>query len=298
MDYKQLVFFLKTAELEHMTKAATELQVSQPFLSRTIGELEQELGVKLFERVGRGIKLNEYGASFQQKVAYVFNELESAQKELQIMASNKQIPISIITNVGLYLPGLLKNMAITHPKVRTKIFSSRKRKIISSLKSGTVDFAVVATGVDNEPDIMTVPLIKDKAVLIHPKDHWLKDCTEVELERVVSEPMISVAKGFGTRDVIDQECVKANLEPNIIIETGDTSSIPEYVNNGLGIAFMPLSVLRRKHIYENQNVRISNYPMVGISYLAWNKRRFLSEIDKEFIEMAKRFFFELEKTTL
>ncbi|GAK40550.1 LysR family transcriptional regulator [Paenibacillus urinalis] len=95
MELLQLHYFRTVAQLEHMTKAAEQLRIAQPALSKTIARLEEDLGVPLFRRNGRQIRLNEYGRSFLQRVELVLSTLEEGRRELEDMAGLNQGRIEI-----------------------------------------------------------------------------------------------------------------------------------------------------------------------------------------------------------
>jgi transcriptional regulator, LysR family len=98
MNLLQLKYFLTVARCEHMTRAAEELHIAQPSLSKVISKLEEELGVLLFERVGRQIKLNHFGKAFLNRVERVFLELDNGKRELSDMSINESSYISIAAN--------------------------------------------------------------------------------------------------------------------------------------------------------------------------------------------------------
>ena len=117
MEMKHLIFFKTVAELEHMTKAAKQLDVAQPFISKTITELETELGVPLFDHVGRRIRLNSFGKLFYTRVQAIFFELHDAKKELADLAKKREHSVSIITNASLYICGLLSQLKKQIPDI-------------------------------------------------------------------------------------------------------------------------------------------------------------------------------------
>ena len=106
MELKQLIYFKRAAEYQHMTRAADSLGVAQPFLSKAISALEEELGVELFDHVGRNIRLNQNGECFYKRVSELLSGLEDACKEVQrLNAFAQNANISIGSNVALYMFG-------------------------------------------------------------------------------------------------------------------------------------------------------------------------------------------------
>ncbi len=242
MDIRQLMYFQKVAELEHMTKAAEQLQVSQPFLSRTIASLEEDLGVPLFDHGGRQIRLNEYGASFYRRTKKIFLELDDAQKELKDLALRKDQTVSIVTNTGLYMPGLLCRFRQDMPDVQFCQVSSPRHRISRILHDGEADFAITAPPLTDNPEFDTITLLNEKCVII--------------------------------RDLADHFFQTAGIQASIIIETSDTSAIPDYVKNGFGISFSPLSILRQHPLYQNgciDYITACSPDCIGTIGLTWKK---------------------------
>lgn len=118
MDLLQLKYFQTVARTEHITKAAEELHISQPSLSKVIARLEDDLEVPLFDRKGRQIKLNNYGKTFLRRVNRMFTELEDGKHELSDMRGNENNKISFALNVMSLFPELLKEYLKKFPHTR------------------------------------------------------------------------------------------------------------------------------------------------------------------------------------
>lgn len=294
MEMKQLIFFKRTAELEHMTKAAEQLMVAQPFLSKTIASLEEELGIKLFNHVGRQIQLNQYGVVFYQRVQNIFSELRDAQKELDNMAGHKEQEIFIVTNTSLYMPGMLTSFRRKYPTAQFHQASARRFRIIKMLHSGEADFAVCTPPLYEDPDLETTVLIHEVCPIIYPPDHWLKWRTGVNLKDVQNESFISAIAGYGIRDLAESFFQAADIHPKIIVESTDTSAVPNFVKNGLGIAFSPLTPLLKDPVLRTCYVKVIDPPCIGIVGLTWKRGRYLTRACKQFHDFATEYFASID----
>ncbi len=297
MDIRQLMYFQKVAELEHMTKAAEQLQVSQPFLSRTIASLEEDLGVPLFDHGGRQIRLNEYGASFYRRTKKIFLELDDAQKELKDLALRKDQTVSIVTNTGLYMPGLLCRFRQDMPDVQFCQVSSPRHRISRILHDGEADFAITAPPLTDNPEFDTITLLHEKCVIIYPSGHWLGGREQVLLRDLAKEDFICALRGFGIRDLADHFFQTAGIQASIIIETSDTSAIPDYVKNGFGISFSPLSILRQHPLYQNgciDYITACSPDCIGTIGLTWKKGHYLTCANRQFLDFAIHYFAGLD----
>src|SRR5690349_12115287 len=120
MELQQLKYFQTVARLQHFTRAAEELYISQPSLSRSIARLEEELGAPLFDREGRQVRLNRLGQTFLKRVERVFNELEVGQRELQDLIGPEKglVAVAFLHTVGVrLLPLLLSAFRAEHPNI-------------------------------------------------------------------------------------------------------------------------------------------------------------------------------------
>ena len=295
MELKHLHFFKRAAELEHITKAAEELSISQSFLSRTLAELQDELGVDLFDRVGRGIALNPCGKAFYSRAEKILNDIADAKKEVWDIHCAQESQINVVTNVGLYMPKLFKAISEIKPGISISQLSAKRRSMIKMLKSGESDFAICCPPLLEEAELETEILFFERGVIIYPEGHWLENRDEILLEEIKDETLISVAVGFGTRDALEEYFKMKNTHPRIALETGDTSSLFNYVALGLGIAALPYSIVLDHPVFQNRWVSVVDESGALGSRLSisWRKTLYMSETAKMFIGKAKEYFSEI-----
>lgn len=289
MELRHLQYFKRVAELEHLTKAANDLFVSQSHLSHVIIELETELGVQLFDRVGRGIRLNPCGKEFYHNIVKLFYEFEDSKKKIQEIHKRQSTQLTIVTNVSTYMPGLLKANKQNSPNLNIQQYSAKRRRIIRMLLDGDADFAICCPLLTEEPDLESLLLYTEQGVIVYPSDHWLKDRKSVSFEELKDENFISVSVGYGTRDMQDIYFKTAGIVANNSVETTDTSSIFNFVKDGLGIAVAPKSMTLRNADLCDNFVEIDEAPIATIG-LTWRKDHYLSEAGKAFFETTKAFF--------
>lgn len=285
MELLQLRYFQTTAKLEHITKAAQELNVSQPALSQTISRLEEDLGVPLFNREGRNIYLNDFGKAFLNRVNRIFQELNDGKRELLDLQESLEQSISITIALPYILPHLIVDFLKIYPKIKINqsIANTNEMKIL--LENSEVDFCFFTEEIHGE-EIEWVTLIEEEIFLSVPPNHHLATRTSISLEEVANETFINRTSGYGFRDLTDQFCAQAGFKPYTPIELEEAGAILRLVEMGMGLSFTPeLSLLR----YSSPNtVEIPiTYPVckrtIGI---AWNKNRFLNKsaiVFKEFI---------------
>ena len=293
MELKQLLFFKRTAELEHMTKAASELMVSEPFLSKSISELEKSLGVELFDHVGRRIVLNPCGRTFYQRVVTILCEIEDAKKELRNISYSQQTFLSVVTNVSQYMPSLLKLIMEKKPGMKIRQLSAPRRDIVNMLLNGEVDFAICSPPIKENVEMKTLHLRFEPGVVIFPEGHWLKNRTQVNLEEITGETFITAAQGYGAREAFDAYFEQLGFSPPIVIETGDTGSVFRYVESGLGIAAVSMSAVLQEPTFRHCYCVIGTGASGGEVSLTWRANQYISQAGQLFIEESQEYFSSL-----
>ena len=291
MNIEDLYYFKHVAETQHLTKSAQDLFLSQAHLSRAIKRLEHEIGVELFDRKGRSIYLNESGKVFYHYVVKFMSVYNEAIKETQQTAARSHFDVTIVTNSGAYMPGLLAYVAEKCPAIKVRQLSAPRKKIITMLRNSSVNFSITAPPLQ-ELDITTQVLGNEAPALIYPKNHWLDECGHVHLQDVLSEDFVGVAQGYGARDSLDAAFRAIGKAPTFVLETGDTSSVMSYVENGFGIACCAKSLVNKHPYYKDHYTDIEEV-IPCILALSWNKQMDFTEKQLIFRDAAIAYFTEL-----
>ncbi|GMK48027.1 LysR family transcriptional regulator [Paenibacillus glycanilyticus] len=291
MEFLQLKYFQAVARHEHITKAAKELNVSQPSLSNSINRLEKRLGVPLFERQGRHVKLNAFGKTYLNRVERAFLELEEGEREITDMAGLEHGTVSISVTLPYVLPMMLKEFLTQHPYVR--IIQRQLGSISemqSELENADIDFCISTTQM-NGPDIEWLTLAEEELCLTVPKGHPFASRESISLIEAANEPFISLSSRSNFREITDGFCRKAGFEPRIAFELEEVSSIQTLVEMGLGITFtLPLSLGNRASSPGTVQLKISD-PICRRTFgIAWNRKHYLSQAAVRFREFVINFF--------
>lgn len=147
MDWHQINYFQTVAQVQHITRAADLLSISQPALSRSILKLEDELGVQLFDRKGRNIYLNRYGRMFLNRVEQSIKQIEIGKQEIwdEIHPDNGTISLSFLPSLGInVVPNIISTFQKTYPNVKFQLTQISNQQIIEQLKSRNVDLALTS----------------------------------------------------------------------------------------------------------------------------------------------------------
>jgi len=283
MDLLQLHYFRTVARLEHMTRAAETLNVAQPALSKIITRLERELGVPLFDRQGKRIRLNPYGHAFLDKVDRALNLLEQAKQEVADMAGMERGTIHLATVTMNRFADLLGAFRLAFPDVTIRVTQTTPEQVPDLLRGGDIDFAYTTAKIE-EPDMQHLPLLHEALYLAVPPGHRLAERSRIELGEAAEEPFIALKKGYQFRSLVDELCRQAGLAPRIVCEVDETSAVRALVRAGLGVALLP--ACKSDEEYPLVLVPIQGTTFQRTFHLVCPVKRYLSLAARRFREFA------------
>jgi DNA-binding transcriptional LysR family regulator len=238
MELLQLEYFKAVAESGHVTETAQRLNVTQSSVSRTIQRLEEDLGARLFDRVGRSLRLNDFGKAFLHRAERALMELEQGKREISDMSSLDRGFVKLAVNTAGTLPSILGLFRKKHPNTQFHVSMVKTIEMVLLLKKGDVDFGLSSSPVvDDDIDCQIVLL--DRIVLAIPQGHRLAGRSTVDLAELREENFIGVKSGYGTRDLTDLVCKSAGFLPHYIFEGDEPARISSLVEAGIGVAFVP-----------------------------------------------------------
>ena len=238
MDLLQLRYFQAVARHQHVTRAAAELHVAQPALSRSIARLETELGVPLFDRRGRRIQLNRFGAMFLARVGRALGELDQGRHELRDAAGLAQGTVAIAAETLRTASGLVAGFLAGHPDVRFRLYQSPAPVMSAQLQAGEVDLCLASQPLPG-PALGSVELLSEEVLLAVPPSHHLARRTHAEVSALAGEPFVTTRPGYWQRALTDQLFVDAGAEPVIVCEGDEPYAIRGLISAGVGIGLMP-----------------------------------------------------------
>lgn len=289
MNLYQLRYFEELAREQHYTNAAQHLNISQPSLSHAISQLEQELGVQLFEKAGRGTRLTEYGKEFLQCVRRSLSILDNGIEDMQRYARGEDlIRLGFLTQLGVqFIPDLASRFLSRRPDCRTNFtfHADRTPELLEGLRLQKYDLVFCARPIESE-ELSCVPIYRQELVLIVQPDHPLAKNSSISLENTLEYPYIFFDNSTGLRPVIDELFEKTGRRPEIAYETDEEQVVFGLVSHGFGIAVTPYRELLLK-----LNVKI--LPIVhptweGNIYMVSNKQVYLTPAVKNFRDFILR----------
>lgn len=250
MDLRHLRYFRAIGREEHFGRAAIQLRVAQPALTRQIKDLEAELGVELFERLPRGVRLSAAGHIFLQDAEDILSQVDRAVDRVRRLASGHlgtiRVGLSeIISGHGFISYGLLK-FRESEPGVVLDLKSMSSMQQILALKDGTIDAGIVYGAHVDERD---APLIDQarlgigRTMLALHEGHRLADRASVSMAELIDEPALWPARRIapGYYDKLTAACAAAGGVPRVVQECNTNSILLSLVAVGMGIGFVTVS---------------------------------------------------------
>jgi DNA-binding transcriptional LysR family regulator len=241
MELSQLVYFRTTAKAEHFTRAAEELHITQPSLSKSIANLEQELGIPLFDREGKRVHLNVYGQAFLEKVEQILALTDEAAFMLRDMAQGERGQVRIGSSFPITPPSPVYyyqySFFQSRPHVALALYVRAGEQIESLLEERELDF-----GISQSPaqrlGTTSQPLYTDKLGVIVGPEHPLANAGSVSLSALAGEQFLCNTAGPDPNDSARYLCALAGFSPDIIYEGESSELIGESVAMGRGISFV------------------------------------------------------------
>jgi DNA-binding transcriptional LysR family regulator len=297
MELRQLGYFQVVARLENMTAAAEELHIAQPSLSKSIAHLEAELGVKLFDRVGKRIKLNEYGTIFLVSVERIFRELDYSKYQLTHLIETKENSVTIGASSSKFLQELFQEFFLQHPTRRFKIAHiTQQQELEAKLLDGEVDLGIFYTPM-RHPEIACQPLLTEEIYLAVPPNHALAHRKNIHLSEVAEEPFISVTSDYAFGEMTKLFCREAGFDPDVAFEIESFDFIIQLVHAGFGVTFVPQSWTENKHQKSLPLLTIDLPTCQRTIWLSWLKNRYQTPITQGFKKFATNYFEQKKSQT-
>nr|MBO2506718.1 LysR family transcriptional regulator [Bacilli bacterium] len=290
LDIHSLIYFQTVAKYENMSRAAEILHVSQPALSKSISMLEEYLGVELFDRNGRSIKLNRYGKFFLERTNIILKEIERAKEDLANLVSPNygEVSLGFMHTLGLeVIPSLMTKAKKQFPHMRFQLTQSNSSAIMKRLEMGELDLCLVSS-LETSKDVHWEKLWEEELYLIVPKQHPLKSRKKVKIAEFAEEPFISIKKGNSLRKYVDEVFRREGFQLNVAFEGEEVHTIAGLVESGLGVSLIPL--IKGLDQYDVHIIKVDAKDCkreIGLSYL---NNRYMSGAVIQFAEFIRDFF--------
>jgi len=282
----QLDYFRAVGQLQHVTKAAQQLGISQPALSRAIAALETQIGVPLFEHRRRSIRLTENGEvllAYVERAMATIDDGFDALRDLNEPGRGK-IRIGFIRTLGYgFIPQLIRLFRLKYPDVQISLMENNSAKLEDEMKKGNLELIFVTQLRDS--DACNAKKLASQAIqVVMPTNHRFANRDSVTLDDIKDEPFICFQEGHALRDLVNRIFASAGYTPNIEFECEDGSYLIGFVTAGLGITFLPPN---HGQVEGVRSTKLSSPHAQRDIVLAWPNNRYVSQSALAFLEFSR-----------
>lgn len=247
MELHQLRYVCAVADTGSFSRAAERCQVAQPSLSQQVLKLEDDLGAKLFDRLGRSIRLTEAGRAFLPHARSILGQVETARSSVTDKASGVRgsVAVGVIPTIAPYLmPRYTTAFAKKFPEAKLRIVEETTPVLIESLRDLSIDLAILALPLRHK-DLELFPLHTEPLFAVLPRDHPRAAAPSLALKELRGESFVMLRDGHCFRDLSLAACTHARITPRIAFESGQFSSLFGMVAAGVGISLVPEMAIDR-----------------------------------------------------
>lgn len=292
MNLQQLRIVRETVRQRfNLTEASNALFTSQSGASKHIRDLEEELGVEIFERRGKRILgLTTAGGTLLETIERILLDAENLKRSAHQLAHQDQGRLAIATThtqARYSLPPIIAKFKERFPKVNLELHQCSPAEIVSLLKTGNVDVGIATEGVNDEgSSFVRFPFHHWHHSVVVPKGHPLTQCDALRLEDIADYPIVTYHEGFTGRTRIDQAFQAAGLVPNVVLTALDADVIKTYVELGLGIGV--IASLAYNADRDRGLELLSGHELFprNTTYLALRRGHFLHAFAYEFLHLC------------
>lgn len=290
MEIRQMENFIVVCEELHFTRAADKIGISQPTLSQQIRALEDELGVPLFDRVGKKIVMTQAGTLFLEHCVQMVRHLQNTQDALAEFRNDQRgkLVIGVLpSDLDYRLTPLLVHFHARFPKVKLKVVSSIY--VINQVLDNEVDIGIELT---SPPDdrLVRIPLSSEEYVLAVSENHAWADRKEIGIKELHDIQTVMFPEGFTGRELVDGYCRKYGFTLNTIMETSSATSIISLVKANVGGTVLPYPLIKAMNEPALRIIRISDDAPYRHFEIIHRSDRYLTQSAKAFIEKTIDYF--------
>lgn len=293
MELRQLHYFIKVAQKQHVTQASEELHVAQSAVSRQIHQLEQELGVSLFVQKGRNLQLTPVGKLFLDRVENIFTDLERAVREVREFLDPElgEVRIGFPHSMGIsLLPTVVAQFRKAHPGVKFRLRQGTYSSLLRDVISGEIDLSFVSPFPEAHDQVTGELLLTEELYAVVPVNHPLAEREEIRLDELSGDPFVMFSDAYSLRSIVLDACRTAGFVPQIGFEGEETDTIRGLVAAGLGVGLLPEMALTEISPLEPAKIRISEPKVTRTIGLVRRKEEKLTPVAELFRSFLMDYF--------
>jgi LysR family transcriptional regulator, hydrogen peroxide-inducible genes activator len=288
MEFHQLRYVCAVADTGNFSRAAERCQIAQPSLSQQIRKLEEDLGTKLFDRLGRSVRLTDAGRAFIPHARTILEQMETARSSVSDKNADLRgsITVGAIPTVAPYLmPSYASDFARKYPDAKLRIIEETTSVLVEGLRDLSIDVAILALPLRHK-DLGVFPIRTEPLFAVLKKDHPRASAESLALRDLRGEPFVMLRDGHCFRDLSIGTCTRARITPNIAFESGQFSSLLGMVAAGVGVSLIPEMAIDRS--VGCRYVRLSDTQATRTIVVAVLRGRSLNRVQRAFVSGIRK----------
>lgn len=283
---RQLKVFESIARHLSFTRAAEELHLTQPTVSMQIKKLSDDVGLPLYEQIGKRVHLTDAGRELFAASRDILNRLEQLEMAFSEMKGIKKgrLRLTVVTTAEYFAPQLLGLFSLQYPGVEVALKVANREEALERLQQNEDDLYILGQPPE-ELDVESAAFLENPLVVLAPRNHPLARQKSIPLKRLAEEPFLVREPGSGTRQAFERLMKKHGLKVNMKMEIGSSEAIKHAVASGLGLA-----VLSRHSIKLDESsgaiavLDVQNFPIQRYWYIAYPRAKQLSVVARTFLQ--------------
>jgi LysR family transcriptional activator of glutamate synthase operon len=298
MELRQIKYFIEVARVEHVTEAAANLHVAQSAVSRQIANLEDELGVELFFREGRNVKLTPVGKIFLDHMEIALGEIEKGVQSVQeyLNPETGLIRIGFPNSLAAKtLPSVISAFRDEHPNIGFKLKQGTNRDLKDLVIQGDIDIAFVSPVPLNEDKINGHVFFTENMMALVSLHHPLAERTTIRLKDLRRDSFVIFRQGYAMRELVLDACAQIGFEPKIAFEGEDIDTIRGLVAAGLGVSLLPEVAIVNNVPAEAVSISISEPAITRTVGVIVPNNREIAPSEKLFFNFLTSFYEKLNR---
>ena len=289
MTLRHMIIFRTVCESDYnSTKAAEQLHVTQPAISLAIKELEQYYGVRLFDRIGRRLKITDSGKLFLQYAIHITDLFDDMETGLRDWDSKGILRVGASITIGSqFMPGYVKAYSEICPGIDVRVVVEQSDTLEHKILTNALDFALIE-GIPRDPRIVAEAYMQDQLSVLCSADKGWKQGQTISRQEFKKQRFLLREKGSGTRDVFDRVTAQAGIHITPAWEAMSTSTLINAAITGLGIAVLPSRMIQPA-LDSGQiiTVNVEGLDFKRNFYVIRHKDKFLMPSAEKFIALCK-----------
>jgi DNA-binding transcriptional LysR family regulator len=291
MELRQIRSFLSIAETLHFGRTAELIHLSQPALSLQIKALEEEVGVRLFERNRRKTRLTAAGLAFRDDAAAALSQLEQAMRSARLAANGKLglLRIGFVSTAGSEIvPNIVRQFRELNPEVEFSLRNILTGEQVRMLETGALDIGFLRVPIGEHSALEVVTVHRERFVLVVPSSHKLAKRKRVRLREVAGQDFVMYERTYapGFHDLIFGILRDARIAPNVTQTAAEIPTLISLVDSGMGITILPASAVKHYVASVVACEILDRIPMVEIAIAV--SKRFRTAVVDNFRSFALR----------